>query len=69
MQKKLMVLFIFAIFVLLVGWSITPVQAHTDDPCPHKEGHHHCGNGEPPPPDDGKVVAEYSVDITGAETG
>ncbi len=28
MQKKLTVLFAFAIFVLVVGWTITPVQAH-----------------------------------------
>jgi len=28
MQKKLTVLFAFAIFVLVVGWAITPAQAH-----------------------------------------
>ncbi len=40
MQKKLTVLFAFAIFVLLVGWAITPAQA---DPSPH--GHPTGGNG------------------------
>ena len=44
MQKKLTVLFAFAIVVLVVGWAITPAQAHN---CPD---HHHCGNGDPPPP-------------------
>ena len=31
MQKKLTVLFAFAFFVLLVGWAVTPVQAHDCD--------------------------------------
>jgi len=45
MQKKLTVLFAFAIFVLLVGWAVTPVQAHPGTPkdCPHKDtNHQHC---------------------------
>ncbi len=37
MQKKLTVLFAFAIFVLVVGWAITPVQAH------HNPGHSRGG--------------------------
>ena len=38
MQKKLTVLFEFAIFVLVVGWAVTPAQAgkckgkHATDP-------------------------------------
>ena len=28
MQRKLIVLFAFAIFVLVVGWAVTPAQAH-----------------------------------------
>ena len=43
MQKKLTVLFAFAIFVLVMGWAITPVQA---DPPPHNHGG--GGGGEPP---------------------
>ncbi len=61
MQKKLTVLFAFAIFVLIVGWSITPAQAHpgTPDNCPHKDGHQHCS--EPPP--DGGGKATFSIDV------
>ena len=42
MQKKPKILFAFAIFVLIVGWTITPAQAD----CPHKENenHRHCAN-------------------------
>ena len=40
MQKKLTVLFAFAIFVLVVGWAITPAQA--DPPRPN---HNHGGGG------------------------
>jgi len=58
MQKKLMVLFAFAIFVLVVGWAVTPAQAHVDlenpENCLHKNPEHkHCnggngnGDGEP----------------------
>ncbi len=39
MQKKLTVLFAFAIFVLLVGWAITPAQAH------HRDEHSGGGGG------------------------
>ena len=35
MQKKLTILFTFAIFVLVVGWGITPAQAN---PPPHDHG-------------------------------
>ncbi len=40
MQKKLTVLFAFAIFVLVVGWAITPVQAD-----PPRPTHNHGGGG------------------------
>jgi len=40
MQKYLTVLFAFAIFVLIVGWTITPVQAH------HRPGHSRGGDDE-----------------------
>jgi len=43
MQKKLTVLFAFAIFVLLVGWAITPVQAHCVPE--HEAKHKNCGDG------------------------
>ena len=66
MQKKLTVLFAFAIFVLVVGWAITPVQAHCKDKGPHLE---HC-NG-----DDGRetpTIVETDVqwggDITESKT-
>ena len=39
MQKKLTVLFAFAIFVLVLGWSITPAPAH----CKKSEPPHHDG--------------------------
>ncbi len=40
MQKILTILFAFAIFVLIVGWAITPAQAD----CPHRDdpNHRHC---------------------------
>jgi len=47
MQKKLTVLFAFAIFVLFVGWAITPTKAHANH-CDKKPDHKHCtqdGNG------------------------
>ncbi len=40
MQKKLTVLFAFAIFLLLVGWAVTPAQAH------HDPGHSGGGGGK-----------------------
>jgi len=43
MQKKLMVLFAFAIFVLVVGWAITPAQAHCRGD--HVAKHKNCGDG------------------------
>jgi len=55
MQKKLTVLFAFAIFVLVVGWALTPAQAHTGNPCPHEPknpDHKHC-TGDPPLDDGG----------------
>ena len=58
MQKKLTVLFAFAIFVLLVGWAVTPVQAHTKF-CNSKPEHKHCSE---PLPDDGGSD-KYSVDV------
>jgi len=53
MQKKLTILFAFAIFVLVLGWAITPVQA--DPPRPT----HNHGGGDPEPP----TVA--TVDLAG----
>ncbi len=60
MQKKLTVLFAFAIFVLVLGWAITPVQAHC-------KGKHlaylpHCSDN------DETDVARYDVTI-GEEGG
>ncbi len=46
MQKKLTVLFAFAIFVLVVGWAITPVQAHCEPPHDHKKCPGGNGNGD-----------------------
>ncbi len=40
MLKKLTVLFAFAIFVLLIGWAIMPVQAHCFGN--HTGNHPHC---------------------------
>ena len=42
MQKKLTNLFAFAIFMLVVGWAVTPAQAN----CPHmgRTDHPHCRN-------------------------
>ncbi|MEE8115244.1 MAG: hypothetical protein V3T23_12935, partial [Nitrososphaerales archaeon] len=44
MQKKLTVLFAFAIFVLVVGWAITPAQAHCVKVGVHSGDHPHCNN-------------------------
>ena len=41
MQKKLTVLFAFAIFMLLIGWTITPAQANPPD----QNGRHNHGGG------------------------
>ena len=41
MQKKLTILFAFAIFVLVVGWAITPAQANPPD----QIGKHNHGGG------------------------
>jgi len=41
MQKKLTILFAFAIFVLVLGWAITPAQANPPDP----NGKHDHGGG------------------------
>jgi len=52
MQKKLTILFAFAIFVLVVGWAVTPAQAH----CKKKHadaGPPHC-NDDPAPPGGGE---------------
>jgi len=45
MQKKLTVLFAFAIFVLVLGWAITPVQAHCKKN--HQGEHIHCTQVDP----------------------
>lgn len=52
MQKKLTVLFAFAIFVLVVGWAITPISAHCKQKGPHVA---HC-NGDPAPDDGGGTI-------------
>ena len=61
MQKKLTVLFTFAIFVLIVGWAIIP--AHAD--CPHRNrfDHRHCRD-EPPPVPVGPVVASVENQLS-----
>jgi len=61
MQKNLTVLFAFAIFVLVVGWAITPVSAHCKPNGPHVA---HC-NGDPPS-DDGGANIRVTVFITDA---
>ncbi len=58
MQKKLTVLFAFAIFVLVVGLQ-------TDSYADHKRNHNPGGGGG----GGDKVVAEYSVEIKGAVSG
>ena len=62
MQKKLTVLFAFAIFVLVVGWAITPAQAHCSLNPTHDKGHHKknpCKEGE-----EGDIV-RYNVTVEG----
>ncbi len=60
MQKKLTALFAFAIFVLLVGWAVTPAQAH--DCSRHaNQNHRHCPDGDPSP--DGGGEATFSVEV------
>ena len=39
MEKKLTVLFMFAMFVLVVGWAITPAQAHCSGDPNHNAKH------------------------------
>ena len=40
MLKKSPILFALAVFVLAIGWPITPVQAHCKGP--HTGNHPHC---------------------------
>ena len=44
MPRKLTILFSFAVFVLVLGWAITPAQAHE---CVNhnRPDHPHCING------------------------
>ncbi len=65
MKKKLTILFAFAIFVLVLGWAITPAQAHQCSRHNDKD-HKHC-NVDPPPPSGGDGV--YEVTITGNVLG
>ncbi len=74
MQKKLTVLFAFAIFVLVVGWAITPAQAHIADPgedCPHTTNldHKHCTPPGDPTPGGGAGGKDTSLIITFVDTG
>ena len=46
MQKKLTVLFAFAIFVLVVGWAVTPAQAHCKKDKVTGEVDAHCNKGD-----------------------
>jgi len=71
MQKKLTVLFAFAIFVLVVGWTVTPVQAHVGPmgQCLHKdEFHKHCDD-DPTPTDPEPIIEDCSVDLCIADVG
>lgn len=45
MQKKLVILFTFAIFMLLVGWAVTPAHAHCIGKAKHDAKHGNCGGG------------------------
>jgi len=54
MQKNLTILFAFAIFVLVLGWSITPAQAHCKDP-----DHFDCNKGD----DDGRTPTIVETDV------
>ncbi len=63
MQKKLTILFAFAIFVLLVGWSITPAQAHIKF-CESDLEHKHCTGNDGETPMIVPTVARWGGDIT-----
>jgi len=65
MQKKLTVLFAFAIFVLIIGWAITPVQAHE---CENhrRTTHPHCNDVVE---DDGSVTARIDFRVMGDISG
>ncbi len=49
MLRKLTILFAFAFFVLVLGWTVQPVYAHgpgVEGGCPHnKQNHPHCAQG------------------------
>ena len=49
MHRKLTILFAFAFFVLVIGWTVQPVHAHgpgVDGGCPHnRQNHPHCAQG------------------------
>jgi len=64
MQKKLTVLFAFAIFVLVMGWAITPAQAH--DCSRHDDKtHKHCD----PPTDPEPIIEPCTVALCIASVG
>ncbi len=49
MLRKLTILFAFAFFVLVLGWTVQPVHAHgpgVEGGCPHnRQNHPHCAQG------------------------
>ncbi len=61
MLKKSPILFALAVFVLAVGWPITPVQAHCVDSGPHSGNHPHCRNAGDGPTN----KAKYDVTVSG----
>ncbi len=77
MQKKLTILFAFAIFVLVLGWAITPVQANPAD-ADGCHNHKPCDGGggdgdepiiEPCPGTPMFCIADVGLQGTAPETG
>jgi len=62
MQKKLTVLFTFAIFVLVMVWAITPAQAHCTLNPTHDDGHH---KKNPCIEEDEGDIVRYDVTVSG----
>ena len=60
MQKKLTVLVVFATFVLVMVWAVTPAQAHTKF-CGSQPTHKHCSE---PAPDDGDGSGKLDMKMT-----
>ncbi len=68
MLKKSPILFALAVFVLVVGWPITTVQAHCKKGSVHWTGHPHCDNEGGGPTNKARYDVTVSGDLSSGRT-